>query len=101
MAGFVCSTDKLFVCAFHTRFSGFCAILYTWFCFFSICFKPLFAYFRLTFACVFIVFSPDALLIIESAQPQQAMKQCANASMQEKLKIFPELIKRRGLRLEQ
>lgn len=57
--------------------------------------------FRLAFACVFIGFSPDTLLLIESAQPQQAMKQCANAAMQEKLKIFPELIKRRGLRVEQ
>lgn len=45
--------------------------------------------------------SPDSLLIIESAQSQQAMKQCANAAMQAKLKIFPELIKRRGLRAEQ
>lgn len=57
--------------------------------------------FDLHLAFVFIVFSPGTLLIIESAQPRQAMKQCANAAMQEKLKIFPELIKRRGLRVEQ
>lgn len=58
-------------------------------------------WFRLTFACVFIMFPPDTLLLIESAQSQQAMKQCANAAMQETVEIFPELIKRRGLGVEQ
>lgn len=94
--GFVHWADKLFLCAFHTWFSGFCTILYICFCFSSICFKPLLV-FVLLLAFAFLAFSPDTLLIIESAQPQQAMKQCANAARQEKLKIFPELIKRRGL----
>lgn len=83
------------------RFFFFVLFFYTWFCFFSICLKPFFVYFNLTSACVLIVCSPDTLLIIESSQSQQAMRQCANATRQEKLKIFPELIKRRGLRRAQ
>lgn len=39
--GFVHSADKLFLCAFHTWFSGFCTVLYVCFCFSSNCFKPL------------------------------------------------------------
>lgn len=65
------------------------------FCFFSICFKPLVVCFRLTLACVFTALSPDTSVLIASAQPR------ANASMQENLEIFPELIKRRGLGGEQ